>query len=165
MSRSLEIDPSWRYYSAEANRLMNVCETRPFKPYLSLTLPARDAEGRALKINVRRIVFTTVSHDQGWSSYPHLYGTYKESYSMNDVHVMRLSGNDRVPLALIHNNVHGSGNFKLHVTCWDFRDDSEELTSWLAAVQSGDCIQIVPKVYFLKWLTSCKKLPSNFGRR
>lgn len=87
MPDSSEIDPNWHYFSVSADSLIKVCSRCLSKPYLSLRLPARDSERRALRVDVRRIIFTTVSLDQSWSDYPQHHGTYDHSYSSFYAHI------------------------------------------------------------------------------
>ena len=156
MADALEIDPCWCYYSASADSLINVCSGCPFRPYVSLRLPASDLEGQAVRVDVHRIVFTTLSHDQGWSDNTQHHGTYSESCTMHDAHVSEPSGRDRVHLRIIQSNVHALNHFKKHVNCWDFRDSRGEI-GWLSGIQSGDRIQLVPKAYFPGWTNFIKE--------
>jgi hypothetical protein len=120
MANSLEIDPHWRYYNTSADGLFSVCSSCPFKPYVSLCLPVTDTVGEAQTVDVRRIVFSTTSHDQGWSDNADTAGTYSDSYSMHDAHALEPSGHHRIWLTKIQGNVHASDEFKEHVNRWDF---------------------------------------------
>jgi hypothetical protein len=71
-------DPSWTYFLAENDAFITTSQHCPERPYVSLDFcsPAIDS---STKVSVRRIVFTTISHDQGFSGTPHLTGTYDQS--------------------------------------------------------------------------------------
>ena len=168
---TLDVDQSWRYFSTSARNLTTTCQNCPDAPYLSLTLPHPshyDEPGTVL--HIRRIVFTTVSHDQGYSD---TVGQrlYDHSHTYFDVHIVGLSGHETVPRRRLQYNVRAQSEFKTHVICWDYRDaritsdggkDDDagiagwhkaglSLKEWLDGIQSGDTIQIIPKAEYPEW--------------
>ncbi|KAK3386809.1 hypothetical protein B0H63DRAFT_447712 [Podospora didyma] len=112
---------------------------------------------------VRRILFTTTSHDQGYSGDPERQGTYLHSHTFFDVHVVEPSGHDRVPPRTLQFNMHARRAYRTHINCWDYRDaeyraDGDpssallwqslglSLQDWLQSIRNGDSVQIVPRV-------------------
>jgi hypothetical protein len=161
-----EPDASWQYFTATRRGLSNTCQHCPKAPYLSLTLPG--SSGSNTPLRVRRIVFTTTSHDQGYSGDPERQGTYLHSHTFFDVHVVEPSGHDRVPPRALQFNVHAGRAYKTHINCWDYRDveygaDGDpssallwqnlglSLQDWLQSIRSGDSVQIVPMAKFPGW--------------
>lgn len=78
------------YYSATQKGLVVTTQHCPEQPYVSLQLPIiNDGRGDDTQsttipqaLTVRRVVFTTVSHDQGFASNEdQLGGTYVQSYT------------------------------------------------------------------------------------
>ncbi|PMD57636.1 HET-domain-containing protein [Hyaloscypha bicolor E] len=144
-------DPSWTYFSAQNDILITTSQHCPERPYVSLQLgsPAINISGQELC--VRRIIFTTVSHDQGFSGSPQDHGTYNQSNTWFDARIITPSGHDRVPRRYIQANVHASLDFKTHVNRWDSEDDDVGLRDWLATIQTGDTVQIIPMAHYIAW--------------
>jgi hypothetical protein len=71
-------DASWTYFLAENDAFITTSQHCPERPYVSL-LFGSPAINVSTNLSVRRIVFTTVSHDQGFSGTAHLTGTYDQS--------------------------------------------------------------------------------------
>ncbi|UKZ83771.1 hypothetical protein TrVFT333_011584 [Trichoderma virens FT-333] len=148
---SLDIVPGWKHYSKSATHLTNVCRYCPFLPYLSLVVPRNSAVKTSRKVVVRRIVFTTTSHDQGQlddkslegKSEGKLEGKYDGSQTWFSARVLDPAGRDRFPEQRIHTNVAASREFRTHVNCWDHREPAGQ-GKWLSSIESGDHIQIVP---------------------
>jgi hypothetical protein len=163
-----EILPSWKYLTSFNRGLTTTCELCPPRPYLSLTIP-KDEKNTGNNVVVRRAVFTTLSHDQGFSSSnPELDGSYEDSNTFLEVRVVDSLGQDRVPHERLTRNRRADFEFFEHVICWDFRDrecwfrdEKEELppfesglipAQWLAAIRSGDVVQVVPRAQFPAWV-------------
>jgi hypothetical protein len=95
------VDASWQHYQADRQDFATVSQYCPERPYVQLKIP----EDRP--IEVRRLVFTTVSHDQGFSHLEEKYGgTYGHSYTWFDAQVIMPSGHDQVLRRKIQVNVH-----------------------------------------------------------
>jgi len=144
------LDPSWAYFSAENDVLITTSQHCPERPYIALQCGSPGASSRQL--NARRIIWTTNSHDQGYSAWKHCYGTYEQSNTWFDARIIMPSGHDRVSRRRIQYNVHASLNFKTHVNTWDSEDGDAELRAWLAAIQVGDTIQIIPMAHYPGWI-------------
>ncbi|KAE9372520.1 HET-domain-containing protein [Stipitochalara longipes BDJ] len=142
-------DPSWAYFSAENDVLITMSQHCPERPYVSLQFGTPGVSSQ--KLSVRRIIWTTISHDQGYSGAPHCYGTYDQSNTWFDGRIVMPSGHDRVSRRRIQINVHASLEFKTHVNRWDSGDGTDELRAWLAAIQVGDTIQIAPMAHYPGW--------------
>lgn len=117
-------------------------------------------------------MFTTTSHDQGWATFrPELNGTYEDTWTYFEVRVVDSTGRDRIPREVTTQNVRASSEPRKHVVCWDFRDDkywllSEEYkeapvshsgitpSKWLAALQAGDIVQMVPRAELRTWVNN-----------
>lgn len=169
---AFDVDQRWRYFSTSACNLTTTCQNCPEAPYISLTLPypnQYDEPGTVL--HIRRIVFTTVSHDQGYSNSEVGQGSYSYSNTYFDIRVLGPSGHEAVPRRRLHYNIHARSDFKTHVCCWDYRDvritsdggiDDDTglvgwhkkglgLKEWLDGIRSGDAIQILPKAEYAQW--------------
>jgi Heterokaryon incompatibility protein (HET) len=144
-------DPSWTYFSAEDDSFITTSQHCPERPYVSLYFGSSPTISSSQNLGVRRIVFTTVSHDQGFSGTPHLNDTYEQSNTWFDARVVTPSGHDRVPRRRVQKNLHARFEFKTHVTCWDWEDDDDGLREWLDAIQIGDTIQIIPMAHYIAW--------------
>ncbi|CEJ81587.1 hypothetical protein VHEMI01707 [[Torrubiella] hemipterigena] len=177
----LEVDPTWRRSQATATHITHTCAYCPETAYLSLAVPhsaaieARETGNNTIPV-IHRIIFTTESHDQGFSDRTDLLGTYERSYSFFEAHAVDPhSGSDRVPRRRIQYNLHGSDEYRTHVNVWDRRDETlasaspgaavwsskEEskglgLVSWLDGIRGGDIIRLVPKAFFPGWKNTVK---------
>ena len=143
-------DPSWVYFSAENDVLINASQHCPERPYIALQVGTPGASSQ--RLSVQRIIWTTTSHDQGYSGVPHCYGTYEQSNTWFDGRIIMPSGHDRVSRRTVQSNVHGSFVFKTHVNRWDSDDGDDGLRAWLAAIQAGDTIQIIPMAHYPGWI-------------
>jgi hypothetical protein len=141
-------DPSWTYFSAENDVFTTTSQHCPERPYISFNFSTSGISSQ--KLSVKRIIWTTISHDQGYSGWPHCHGTYDQSNTWFDGRIIMPSGHDRVPRRRIQINVHASHDFKTHVNRWD-SEDGDELREWLAAIQVGDTIQIIPMAHYPAW--------------
>lgn len=158
---------SWKYYSSFQRGLTTTCEHCPKRPYLSLEVPRYpNEEGKIF--SVRRVVFTIVSHDQGWSStHPEWQGTHFDSHTFFEARVVDVSGYDRVPRETLTHNLRAEPKFKRNVISWDYRDGQTRFaepsgniptwasgmvpSQWVGALRPGDAIQIIPRAEFRCW--------------
>jgi len=91
--------------------------------YIDLTLPTDLS-------HPRKIIFTTISHAQGWSHYPHDHGSHQgsETFFVADIHARDQDGNLKPtaePRRIVY-NVHASAESKEHTVVWDADDGSDE---------------------------------------
>ncbi|CAL1703640.1 unnamed protein product [Somion occarium] len=104
--------------------------------------------------SVRRIVFTTKSHDQGFSNDPEHHGTYRWSHTWFEAGASR-SGSEGSPeefLARQHiqTNVHGSRISRVHTNIWD--SSAPDKKEWLSALRPGDEILLIPRAEYPAWV-------------
>lgn len=156
MAPHLEVDPSWVYFTSSREEPQNTHQHCPIRPYLSLHIPR--PSDPATTLILRRIVFTTVSHDQGFSNYPDEHGTYKNSYTWFDANVIDPSGLYRIQRLVMQHNVHARWEATRHVKAYDFRDEADENSeegsseAWLSAITCGDTVQLVPRALWPAWV-------------
>lgn len=156
MALHLEIDPSWVYFTSSREKAQNAHQHCPIRPYLSLHIPR--PSDPATTLILRRIVFTTVSHDQGFSNYTDQHGTYENSHTWFDANVIDPSGLYRVPRLVLQRNVHARWEATRHVKAYDFRDEADENSeegsseAWLSAIKCGDTVQLVPRALWPAWV-------------
>uniref|UniRef100_A0A8H7K7H6 Heterokaryon incompatibility domain-containing protein n=1 Tax=Bionectria ochroleuca TaxID=29856 RepID=A0A8H7K7H6_BIOOC len=124
----LTVDPRWEYHSTSSSHPSQTSALCPEAAYVSLRLPTPDSNnGRdpSDSLVVHRIVFTTESHDQGFSDNEGAIGTYRDSNSFFEAHVSDPStGALRVPQRRIQYNYHASDVFRTHKNVWDRRDEA-----------------------------------------
>ncbi|KIY69978.1 hypothetical protein CYLTODRAFT_488459 [Cylindrobasidium torrendii FP15055 ss-10] len=114
----------------------------PDRPYVSLKL-----NGGRRKQPLRHVMFTTESHDQGWSeSYIWDIGTYVSAYSWFEAGKNNESERKRV-----QNNLHGSPKKRFHRNIW-MHGVGTENSNWLSKFRNGDTINVYPKAQFPGWL-------------
>ena len=150
-----------RSSSAGRDEPVTVSEYCPERPYLEIQVPD--------DVEVRRLIFTTVSHDQGSSNtQDHHGGTYEQSYTWFESAVVSPSGHERVPRRFIQNNVHASTEFRRHEIRWDIQDAHQKshwdvsspgmpVSTWLGAIRPGDVVQLIPKARYPAWLNYVKE--------
>ncbi|KAF8064001.1 hypothetical protein FPV67DRAFT_1420628 [Lyophyllum atratum] len=98
---------------------------------------------------VRRIIFTTVSHDQGWStSNTEWQGTYTHSYTWFEAGTSAPS----VARREIQRNVHANPDSRSHTNIWEPRDPTPGLNAWLTGIQCGDTVSVYPKAMCSGWM-------------
>ena len=150
----MAIDPLWVYFSAEEEGEVTTTQYCSQQPYLSLRFgtPGAATIGASQELAVRRITFTTTSHDQGFSDSESQYGgTYQASFTWFDACVLSPSGHERVPRRSIQYNVNASLEYKRHVNCWSLEDADDDLRHWMTSIRPGDTVQIVPRAHFPAW--------------
>lgn len=108
---------------------------------------------------VQKIVFTTKSHDQGWSDHPENHHTYNYSQSFFDLHHFRQGNPEALPPRLrIITNIHASLQTRMHIETW-LRGPLQPCISgyWrcienlIRSIETGDSIAIVPKAFYQGW--------------
>lgn len=159
------IDPTWKYLTAFHRGITQTCEICPERAYLSLKLPRENAYPNH-RLEVKRIVFSTVSHDQGWADGSSQEPTYASSNTFIDARIIDEDGSDRTTHERVVTNLRAHAPLKSHTVCWDYRDhegrDAEGRlwpsgmvpSTWLAAIKAGDNIELVPKAEFIAWVNT-----------
>lgn len=144
--------PATWHVTARRDDHIDVGELCPRQPYLELQVPATARR-------VRRVVITTVSHDQGFSNdQERLGGTYEWSTSWFEVGVMTggRSFHERVPSHIFQCNAHAVFTPRRHVTTWDVEGDGEgegedSDRGWLGQLIAGDTVQVIPRAGTCAW--------------
>lgn len=135
-----------------------------FVPYV-ISLPIIGA----ILYPVQKIVISTLSHDQGWSSYPQQWKSYNGSWTGFRMRVFRTpsssknwqmylehEGKEAKEITAIlaneeHNiqhNRHGWSEERLHVNNWSRHGDREDL---VRSLRKGDQLAVVPWAMFQGW--------------
>ncbi|KAK4142229.1 HET-domain-containing protein [Dichotomopilus funicola] len=150
----MAVDPRWVYFGAEQDVQITTTQYCPQQPYVSLrfgrpeTVPADHSQ----RLVVRRVTFTTTSHDQGFSGEEDRFGgTYDASFTWFEACVLAPSGHERGPRRMIHRNVHARFEYKTHVHCWSLEGADDDLRSWMSGIRPGDTVQIMPRAHFPAW--------------
>ncbi|KAI9704650.1 MAG: hypothetical protein M1820_005398 [Bogoriella megaspora] len=117
---------------------------------------------------VRRIVFTITSHDQGWSSYPHDFGTYNGSWTWFSAWRLPAGGAvAKIQGPEILRNVHARAESTQHKVRWpkpreqemegyhwhpgEGPDSETVQRDWLNNLKDGDRVLIVAKAKYPGW--------------
>ncbi|ORY57846.1 heterokaryon incompatibility protein-domain-containing protein [Pseudomassariella vexata] len=125
---------------------IEVGEFCPRQPYLEAVVPE-------LATSVRRLVLTTVSHDQGFSNSEQSNGgTYNDSHSGFEVAIVTPSYHERRPSKMFQYNVHALFEKCEHENVWDVASGDLTTRKWLADIQAGDIIQVIPRADFMLWV-------------
>ena len=109
-------------------------------------------EGKALK----KVVITTVSKDQGWSSYPEHHGTYNGSWSWFELSVGSSSRNSGQKWrGEVVRNLHAHGDFKRHTI---------EITDGelYEKAKSGDVLTVWALARFPGWKNTVKEVKIRY---
>ncbi|KAK6537180.1 hypothetical protein TWF694_011377 [Orbilia ellipsospora] len=145
----------WAKHRVSKTETMSVDEKVLHTPYLSIPI---------LGPSVRRILFRTKSHDQGWSSYREQQGTYEGSYSWIEIRVHLRDSNspsklvddtkrqDALKTRRLQSNVHARWESTEHTNDWDITNtDDTEIASFLSALRFEDRLLINPRAMFSGW--------------
>ncbi|KAK6332951.1 hypothetical protein TWF718_010779 [Orbilia javanica] len=117
---------------------------------------------------VRKIIFRTVSHDQGWSGYAEHHGTYEGSCTWIEVwatlkdHLSIEPGGENThnihkrskPLQIrrLQYNVHARRESTEHMNEWNMATASDpELVDFLSTLCSGDRVSLYPRAMYMGW--------------
>lgn len=97
-----------------------------------------------------KIIFTIVSHDQGWSNYPHDHGTYHggdSAFHAEVHHNNEFPGTAKAEVEKLRprivQNVHASNEWKEHAVVWEQDDSRSEVRRWMEHVLPGRWIRVV----------------------
>ena len=115
--------------------------------YLAADLPSNVAPS-----SLRRILFTTVSHDQGYSWDHTNHGTYAGSWTWFGAAVLDERSDIRVEGKRIVTNMHADASFKTHHATWDYRDEDTEIQQAFQALKAGKLIAITMCAAFPAWV-------------
>ncbi|KAJ7906038.1 hypothetical protein B0H13DRAFT_2194496, partial [Mycena leptocephala] len=137
----LDLAKYWAVSTAERNNPMGVVfkQDSPDEPYISLKINGRSKEP------LNCLVFTTTSHDQGWSDHNPDIGTYRNSCSWFDV------GDERGNRHRFQDNIHGSDKKRVHRNVWARDAYIPTISDWMRTLRSGDVLKIYPKAYYPGW--------------
>jgi len=143
-SRILDLAEYWVQVSVTRREAMSVTERSGECEYVSVVVRGRKQHP------VRRIVFSTVSHDQGWSSNNDSKGTYRNSYTWFEAGVVQASSS--YPRRIITHNIHASLEHRTHVRAWENTELFPELKKWLEQIVPGDRIVVYPRAQYAGWV-------------
>ena len=127
----------------------------PTNPKVSMILQQKDvgpafvASLPVAGLRVRpvvKLVFRTRSHDQGFSDWPHLHGTYENSWTGFRARVLRDGKSGPEEDALV--NRHAERVPRVHTVEWTrgARGDA-----FVRALQNGDVVEVVPYAMYPGW--------------
>ncbi|KAF8178375.1 hypothetical protein K438DRAFT_2021987 [Mycena galopus ATCC 62051] len=111
----------------------------PDDPYISLAISGGGKEP------LRRLVFTTISHDRGWSSHKEHIGTYRMSCSWFEV------GKENGRRHSLLSNLHGSGKKRVHRKVWSRHAALPAIADWMGMFRSGDMLDIYAMTRYPGW--------------
>ncbi|KAJ7455528.1 hypothetical protein FB451DRAFT_1278062 [Mycena latifolia] len=139
----LDLAEYWAVNAAERNDPQGVVfrQDSPDEPYISLKISGRTKEP------LRCLVFTTTSHDQGWSDHKSDIGTYRSSCSWFEV------GNETGGRHKFQTNLHGSGKKHVHRNVWvrDAYAYIPAISDWMGTFRNGDVLKVYAKAYYPGW--------------
>jgi hypothetical protein len=155
----LNLAEYWMVSSAERNDPEGVVfqQDSPDEPYISLAI---SGGGKEL---LRRLVFTTISHDQGtcsmisrtgnddntecsgWSSHKENIGTYRMSCSWFEV------GKATGARHSLLSNLHGSSKKRVHRKVWSRDACLPAIADWMGMFRSGDMLDIYAMARYPGW--------------
>lgn len=120
-----------------------------------------------LRRSVKRIVIATQSHDQGWSSYHHDRGTYRNSWtwlcvskiSAGDFTQPRLKvTEDESPLIRIVTNKHAQKESVTHIVDWPNGCRDEESWDFFKNLKHDDIILISVWARYQGWMNAVQSV-------
>ena len=95
---------------------------------------------------VVRLVFRTRSHDQGFSDWPHLHGTYENSWTGFRARVRRDGRAVAEERVLV--NRHAERVPRVHVVAWTRGGRGD---AFVRALRNGDAVEVVPYAVYPGW--------------
>ncbi|KAI5895011.1 uncharacterized protein SCHCODRAFT_02535485 [Schizophyllum commune H4-8] len=93
---------------------------------------------------VRAVTFITESRDQGWSSFPRRYGTYRRCRSWFEAGI---EGSDA--RLFVQANIHASPHCQRHVTTFDLA--APKTQRWMSSLQPGKELQLIARAVEYGW--------------
>lgn len=98
---------------------------------------------------VEKIVFKTVSHDQGWSDCHQDHGTYSQSYTWFEADIMGAAST--CPRRVIQYNLHAVGDWKTHINIWDRATASKGRRMWVGCLTVGTTLRVFGRAGYQGW--------------
>ncbi|KAJ7455515.1 hypothetical protein FB451DRAFT_1278026 [Mycena latifolia] len=139
----LDLAEYWAVSSAERNDPQGVVfqQDSSDEPYISLKISGRSKEP------LRRLVFTTTSHDQGWSDHKSDIGTHRMSCSWFEVR------NETGTRHKFQSNLHGSDKKHVHRNVWvrDAYAYIPAISDWMGTFRNGNVLKVYAKAYYPGW--------------
>lgn len=136
--------------AARASRRAEFTQSNAGRAYVIASLPDYLPAS-----SVRKIEFSTVSRDQGWSSFPTQYGTYENSHTWFEVVVYEPDAyqlaNVVTPKIKITTNVHAGKEWKKHDVVWMHDSEDEQVRDLLANLKGGQKIAITAWAMYPGW--------------
>jgi len=120
-----------------------VKDRMPDEPYVTALISGREEQPLC------RIVFRTVSHDQGHSNESEGQGTYRWSHTWFEAGgVQQLC---IAPRHVIQYNVQASAIQRYHCIDWNTQDNSSLHAAWMKQFNPGDKLFVFPKAQYPGW--------------
>lgn len=136
--------------AARASRKAEFTQSNAGRAYVVASLPEYLPPG-----SVRKVVFSTVSRDQGWSSFPAQHGTYENSNTWFEVAVYEPDPYEFAkivaPRMKIVTNIHAGKEWKKHDVVWTHDSSDEEVRSLIANMRGGQRIAITAWAQYPLW--------------
>ncbi|KAK6343424.1 hypothetical protein TWF730_011013 [Orbilia blumenaviensis] len=140
----------WVEQHVKKEGTFDVDETSLPVPYLHLNLHGP---------SIRRMVFRTVSHDQGWSDHTQYHGTYRESCSWVEVRKTlsnqpQTSQKNMTSLLTrrVQHNIHARWESTEHINVWDMATTVDlEVLEFMSTLGAGDRVILYPKALYPGW--------------
>lgn len=136
--------------AARASRRTEFTQSNAGREYVVASLPEYLPVG-----SVGKIEFSTVSRDQGWSSFPADRNTYQNSHTWFEVVVYEPDPYElsRVitPRMRIITNVHAGKEWKKHDVIWTYDCADEQIRQLVARLKGGQRIAITAWAMYPGW--------------
>lgn len=136
--------------AARASRSAEVTQSNAGRAYVIASLPEYLPLG-----SVRKIAFSTVSRDQGWSSYPAQHGTYENSNTWFEVVVYEPDPYQLAkivtPRMRIISNIHAGKEWIKHDVVWTHDSENDEVRSLMANMKGGQRIALTAWALYPGW--------------
>ncbi|RMZ68306.1 heterokaryon incompatibility [Pyrenophora seminiperda CCB06] len=103
---------------------------------------------------MRRCLFLYLldSHDQGWSDYRRLHGTYNGCWSWFEADVYNASTGTKTARVKIQDNLHAIPDFTFHKIIWHRENcENKDIERLIDALVSGATLRIFAKARFGGW--------------
>lgn len=144
----------WVKTSVERKEETVVVEFDPDEPYVSLVVSGA----------LRRVVFHTVSHDQGWGGGPEHHGNtkYSNSHTWFEAGVVRKtpgqpSNGQRWASLVVQHNVCIDWSWRRHRNDWRHTTSMPEMKGWFEKVGPADIVGLYPMAKYPGWANHVKE--------
>jgi hypothetical protein len=135
--------------AARASRQAKFTASNTGQPYVMATLPEYLPRG-----SVRKTAFSTVSRDQGWSSYPADHNTYENSHTWFEVAVYEPDENRPASFCTgmrVVTNIHAGKEWKKHDVVWTHDSGDERVRDVIANLKGGQRIAVTACAAYPGW--------------